>query len=95
MFLGGALIDIFGKKKMLFIYLLSMAILFAGFSFLDGHWENKQIISGFIIIYFTLRTFIAISIFAIAMQLCWKQVAATQFTLYMYVMLLVFIIASD
>jgi len=33
--------------------------------------------------YFILDTFITIAIFATAMQLCWKRISATQFTLYM------------
>jgi PAT family beta-lactamase induction signal transducer AmpG len=32
---------------------------------------------------YTLYTFLCIAVFASGMQLCWKTVAATQFTLYM------------
>ena len=38
---------------------------------------------GFIIGFYVLITFGTIAIFASAMQLCWKRIAATQFTLYM------------
>ncbi|MEJ2103207.1 MAG: MFS transporter [Ignavibacteriaceae bacterium] len=41
------------------------------------------ILMGFIIGFYILITFSTIAIFASAMQLCWKRVAATQFTLYM------------
>ena len=86
MFLGGALIDIFGKKKMLFIYLLALVLVFGTFSLLNAQWDNRLFLSVFIVMYGILSTFVSISIFAIAMQLCWKQVAATQFTLYMAIL---------
>jgi len=86
MFLGGALIDIFGKKRMLFIYMFLCVLLFTAFSFLNNHWENHNLIKVFIFSYAFLRIFIVIATLAIAMQLSWKQVAATQFTLYMAIM---------
>jgi MFS transporter, PAT family, beta-lactamase induction signal transducer AmpG len=38
---------------------------------------------GFILSYYILYTFLTIAILATAMELCWKRIAATQFTLYM------------
>lgn len=83
MFAGGALVDFFGEKKMLSIYLLlTITILFTiGLStFL---WGYNSFIFGFILLSTLLATFISIAFFATAMKLCYKTVAATQFTLYM------------
>jgi PAT family beta-lactamase induction signal transducer AmpG len=85
MFIGGALIDIIGKIKMVSWLIVSMIALFVAFYFLSDSWQNDDIIYTFIISYHILDVFITIVIFAIAMQLCSKQVAATQFTLYMTV----------
>ncbi|MFC2103102.1 MFS transporter [Bacteroidota bacterium] len=83
MFVGGALIDFFGKVRMISIYLILLIILIAGMSFLKIYWNNEVFVTGFIIGFYALLTFTTIAIFAAAMQLCWKRVAATQFTLYM------------
>ncbi len=83
MIIGGYLVDFFGKLKMLLIYLTILAILIAAFGFVSDFWSNNLFIYGFIVAYYTLYTFLCIAVFASAMQLCWKTVAATQFTLYM------------
>jgi PAT family beta-lactamase induction signal transducer AmpG len=85
MFVGGALIDFFGKVRMISIYLTILILLLGAMSFLKIFWPNEVFVFGFIIGFYTLVTFTTIAIFATAMQLCWKRVAATQFTLYMAV----------
>ncbi|WP_456439712.1 MFS transporter [Psychroserpens sp.] len=85
MFVGGYLIDYFGKIKMLTIYLGLVTTVIAIFAFTTGFWTNTNFIYGFIFIYYVLNIFLSIGIFASGMQLCWKTVAATQFTLYMAV----------
>lgn len=83
MILGGFLVDFFGKVKMITTYLILLIALTASMSFLSNFWHNDFIVIGFLIIFYVLITFSTIAIFASAMQLCWKRVAATQFTLYM------------
>jgi PAT family beta-lactamase induction signal transducer AmpG len=83
MFVAGALIDFFGKIRMLTIYLSLIILLIAGMAFLKIYWEQYVFITGFIIGFYILETFITIAVFATAMQLCWKRISATQFTLYM------------
>jgi MFS transporter, PAT family, beta-lactamase induction signal transducer AmpG len=46
-------------------------------------WTTGLFLPAFVISYNILNTFMLIAIFATGMQLCWKRVAATQFTLYM------------
>ena len=83
MFVGGFLIDYFGKVKMISIYLAILIIMVSALSFLQSFWQNEIFMMGFIIGFYALITFGTIAIFASAMQLCWKRIAATQFTLYM------------
>lgn len=83
MFVGGALVDFFGKIKMMSIYLVSLIVIIVGMFVLKAYWNNPYFVPTFIIIYYTLGTFLKIAIFATAMELCWKRISATQFTLYM------------
>ena len=83
MIVGGFLIDYFGKVKMISVYLTLLILLVGTLSFLKSSWQNEIFVMGFIIGFYVLITFTTIAIFASAMQLCWKRVAATQFTLYM------------
>lgn len=83
MFVGGAMIDLFGKIRMMIFYVLGLVALLLAMSLLPQYWGNENFIIGFVIVFAILDTFITIAVFAVAMQLCWKRVAATQFTLYM------------
>jgi PAT family beta-lactamase induction signal transducer AmpG len=83
MIIGGFLIDYFGKAKMISIYVSLLIILVGVMTFLKTLWQNEIFMMGFIIGFYILSTFTIIAIFASAMQLCWKRVSATQFTLYM------------
>ena len=83
MFIGGYLVDYFGKIRMLSVYLFCITLLIAVFASFSNLWSNNLIIYTFILSYYTLYTFLCIAVFASAMHLCWKTVAATQFTLYM------------
>ncbi|MDP2686029.1 MAG: MFS transporter [Aequorivita sp.] len=83
MVIGGYLVDYFGKLKMLTLYLGILTALIAVFAFIPNLWGNNIIIYIFILSYYTLYTFLCIAVFASAMHLCWKTVAATQFTIYM------------
>jgi len=83
MFAGGALADLFGKKRMMSIYLVCMIMLVSGIAFTKAYWPRPFFIEGFIGVFYTFYVFLTIAGFATGMSLCWKRVAATQFTLYM------------
>lgn len=83
MAIGGVLVDMFGEKKMLTIYLSAFILLLGIMGLSSSFWKNDTLIFVFILLFLLLTTFIAISFFASAMKLCWKTVAATQFTIYM------------
>ena len=83
LFVGGALVDFFGKRKMLSIYLIFLILTLTSFAFLPTLWHNDLVVYIFILAYYAGYTFLCIAMFAICMQLCWSAVAATQFTLFM------------
>ncbi|NEN22759.1 MFS transporter [Cryomorpha ignava] len=83
MIVGGYLVDYFGKIKMLTLYLGILTILISAFASMSSLWSNNIVVYIFLMSYFALYTFLCIAVFASAMHLCWKTVAATQFTLYM------------
>ncbi|MEO7462065.1 MAG: MFS transporter [Ferruginibacter sp.] len=85
MFAGGVLVDYFGKIRMMSLYLLFLVISICLFAFFPGLWKSVVVIYCFVLMYYVLYTFLCIAMFAAAMNLCWKTVAATQFTLYMAV----------
>jgi len=83
MFIGGYLADRFGKKRMMTIYLFGIILLMIVMASAKAWWVNGEVIATFMAAYYVLYVFLTIAIFATGMQLCWKRVAATQFTLYM------------
>jgi PAT family beta-lactamase induction signal transducer AmpG len=83
MFIGGALIDFLGKKRMITVFVSLLMLLVLALSILSFMWDQPAYVTAFIITFYILEVFLTIAIFATAMQLCWKKVAATQFTLYM------------
>ena len=85
MVFGGYLVDYFGKIKMLTLYLGIMTTIISVFALATGLWNNTIFIYVFIFMYYVLATFLSIALHASGMQLCWKTVAATQFTFYMAV----------
>lgn len=83
MFIAGALIDFFGKVRMMRIYLILLISWVSLMTIFKSYWFTEGYITGFIIGYYIMETFTVIAIFATAMTLCWKRISATQFTLYM------------
>ncbi len=83
MFVAGALIDFFGKIRMMTIYLIVLLCIITATTFMKSYWHFDVVTYGLFAGFFILDTFITIAVFATAMQLCWKRISATQFTLYM------------
>ena len=83
MFIGGYLIEKFGKKRMINIYFFLIISITIVLTFLKIYWDNTPFMYGFIITYRWLNAFAKIGVYAIAMQCCSKKVSASQFTMYM------------
>lgn len=85
MLIAGALVDLFGKKKMLFIYGTLWMMAYGGFLFYQSMWFTNEVASLTIFAVTAMEIFTLIACFAMSMAHCWKRVSATQFTLYMTV----------
>ena len=83
MLIGGFLLDRFGRLRVMSVVLVSFIVLHASMSALSGFWHYRVLTTVYVLLHESFYTLITIAIFAVAMQLCWKRVAATQFTLYM------------
>lgn len=83
MFVGGALVDFFGDKKMILIYLIITTILITALALSPSLWGNDTLVFWFILLYYLFYTFLCIAMFAASMKLSWQTIAATQFTLFM------------
>ena len=81
--LGGYLIEKFGKKRMINIYLFIIMGLALTLVLIKSVWSQSLFMDGFIISYRLFNAFAKIGVFAIAMQCCSRNVSASQFTLYM------------
>ena len=68
---------------MMSIYLGAMILLVSTMAFSKINWTSPFMVPGFLMTYYTLYVFLTVAAFATGMELCWKRVAATQFTLYM------------
>lgn len=80
---GGFLIERFGKKKMIYIYLLIIIGMVVMLGLSKPFWQSTNLMYGFILTYRMFNAFAKIGVFAIAMQCCSKNVSASQFTIYM------------
>lgn len=83
MFIGGYLLDHFGRVRMLSIYYMLLILLTGGMAYYEVHWLNSNFTTVFIFAYTTLYCFSTIGLLSMAMKFCWKKVSATQFTVYM------------
>lgn len=83
MFLGGAMIDFLGKIRMFTYFIIFTILVFLIVFFFQEQMASRAFNHAFFLLFYTLDTFMTITLFALGMQLCLKKVAATQFTLYM------------
>ncbi|HQW41289.1 MAG: MFS transporter [Flavobacteriales bacterium] len=83
MAVAGWLVDRIGKVRILNSYLILMVAIPIIVALTRDHWMVSGYGEWLIAGYETLYTFIMVAYLATSMNLCWKRVAATQFTLYM------------
>jgi PAT family beta-lactamase induction signal transducer AmpG len=81
--LGGWFVERFGKRNMMAIYIIIMIMGGAGMGLTGLFWSEPGHTAAFIALYYTYFVFMTVGMFAVGMSICWKRVAATQFTLYM------------
>jgi len=83
MFVAGAMVDFFGKKRMFFIYAFLWMMTLSGFLFYQSVWFSDAVVTFIVFAAAAAYIFTTIASFTVCMHHCWKRVSATQFTLYM------------
>ena len=83
MSVGGLLGDRFGAKRATILFLGCWLVLNAVMFMAQPLWANSEFITTYVILWFSLDTLLTVAALPIAMRLCHRTVAATQFTLYM------------
>ena len=85
MTIGGMLGDKLGSKWASILFFVCWLALNATMFLAQPLWANSQFLTVYIISWVSLDTLITVAVLPIAMRLCNRSVAATQFTLYMAV----------
>lgn len=81
--IGGFLADIIGRRRLIAIASIAMGIGWLVFAAGRELWSNDLFIYGLAIWEVTCTSVMAVSVFALCMEVSWPRVAATQFTSYM------------
>lgn len=77
------LIDRFGAYGALFLIIAFRTLMFLVVATMDASWHSVTFFKAFILINYVSGQIVTVSIIAMFMRLCFKQVAATQFAVYM------------
>jgi len=80
---AGWLVRRVGMVRIMSVYFLLFLLIPAAVALTQEQWLAVNIGTWTIASYMTIYTFLMVAYLAVSMILCWKRVAATQFTLYM------------
>jgi PAT family beta-lactamase induction signal transducer AmpG len=83
MTIGGMLGDRMGARNVSILFFACWSVLNATMFVAEPLWANSRFLTVYVIIWLSLDTLITVAMLPIAMRLCSRTVAATQFTLYM------------
>ncbi|HNR56513.1 MAG TPA: MFS transporter [Flavobacteriales bacterium] len=83
MAVGGWLVDRLGHVRLMNVYLGLLLLLSLGVALSHAQWMSKGFGTALIGVSQVLIVFLMVAYLATSMALCWRRVAATQFTLFM------------
>lgn len=83
MAIAGWMVDRIGKVRITNVYLILLLIMSIVIALTHDAWMSRGYGTWVIATYQTVYTFAMVAYLAVSMNLCWRRVAATQFTLYM------------
>lgn len=83
MAIAGWMVDRIGKVRITNAYLMLLLLMSIVIALTHDAWMARGYGTWVIATYQTVYTFAMVAYLAVSMNLCWKRVAATQFTLYM------------
>ena len=85
MVVGGALAARLGRERTITLVGIVLAVAALAFALLPLLWPIRTVMSAYILVWLALDVLITIAFLSLAMALCGKRVAATQFAIYMAV----------
>jgi len=80
---GGAILDFFGRVHAFAIFCILIALLGITLAVAPGVGESDLVMKAYRLTYMTLDTLVIVAFIAVAMAISTRQVAATQFAIYM------------
>jgi PAT family beta-lactamase induction signal transducer AmpG len=80
---GGFAADFIGHKRMIALSSVTLGMLWAAFALGEPYWTVREFIVAEALLESLIGGFVSVGFFALAMDLSWPRVAATQFTAYM------------
>ena len=80
---GGWIADRLGHRRVLASASILTGLTWIGFALLEPHWPDRTFITAFTCVEGAFVGLMSASFFALAMDVAWPRVAATQFTTYM------------
>ncbi len=83
MIIGGWLVERIGRMRIITVTGIGVVATMVAMGLLQGVWQHDLTVPAFMTIHLALDTLASIAFFSIAMGLCRKRVAATQYGLYM------------
>ena len=79
----GPFVDRVGTQKTLIFIIAVRVAMFAVVAAMESHWHTVEFFKGFILFNYVSGQIVTIAIIAAFMRICFQQVAATQFAVYM------------
>jgi MFS transporter, PAT family, beta-lactamase induction signal transducer AmpG len=83
MFVGAILADKLGRRGLIYATFAAVTLVFVASGLFTMLWPQRWFMASSAVLAEVLIVLSNVGFYAIAMQLCWKKVAATQFALYM------------
>lgn len=81
--IGGVLSDVVGRKKLIALASLGMAVGWIVFALNDGAWTDRNFVYVLALAETFCQSIMVVTLFALCMDVAWSPVAASQFTAYM------------
>ncbi len=81
--LGGIIASTFGTKRTVIVSLIALSLCWLAYPLTQDYWGNGTIVTSLFLVESTLAAILSVSMFALFMGICWRPIAATQFTAFM------------
>lgn len=81
--LGGIIASTLGTKRTVILSLTALSVCWLAYPMTEAYWSNSAVVPTLFLMESTLAAILQVSMFALFMGICWRPIAATQFTAFM------------